>query len=198
LREGFAYVRGRAWLWGTLLVACVAVLCIEGPIDIALPYVIKNEWHEGAGTYGVLLAVAGFAGIGASLVVGGLGLPRRPVATMVGLWAVSILAIAGFALVDGLLWAVPFALVFGAGTAGDTMWFALLQTSVPRELLGRVSSLDWMLSFLLLPLSYALAGPLNELLGARDLLIAAAVAGASACALLLAAMPEMRARWEHT
>jgi MFS family permease len=197
VREGLAYVRGRAWLWGTLLIACIAVLCIEGPVDIALPYVIKNGWQEGAGTYGVLLAVAGLAGIGASLLVGGLGLPRRPVATMIGLWAVSILAIAGFALVDGLLWAVPFALVFGAGTAGDTIWFALLQTNVPRELLGRVSSLDWMLSFLLLPLSYALAGPLSELLGARDLLVVAAVAGASACVALLAAMPAMRARWER-
>ena len=197
LREGLTYVRGRAWLWGTLLIACVAILCIEGPVDIGLPYIIKNEWHEGAGTYGVLLAVAGVAGIGSSLVVGGLGLPRRPVLVLVVLWAVSILALAGFAIVDGLLWAVPFALVFGAGTAGDTIWFALLQTSVPRELLGRVSSLDWMLSFLLLPLSYALAGPLAELLGARELLVLAAVAGASACALLLGAMPAMRARWQR-
>jgi MFS family permease len=195
IREGFAYVRGRVWLWGTLLMACIAVLCIEGPIDIALPFVIKNDWNAGAGTYGTLLAVAGLAGIAASLVLGARGLPRRPVAVMGLLWAVSILAIAGFALVDGLAWAIPFALVFGAGTAGDTIWFSLVQTTVPPELMGRVSSLDWMLSFLLLPLSYALAGPLSELLGARELLAVAAVAGAAVCVVLLLVLPGMRARW---
>jgi DHA3 family tetracycline resistance protein-like MFS transporter len=157
IREGIAYVRGRQWLWGTLLAACIAVMCIEGPVEIALPYAIKNDWGSGAGTYGALLAVAGFAGIGASLVFGARGLPRRPVTAMMLLWVIGMLSIAGFGLVDGLAAAIPFALLLGIGTAGDTIWFALLQTRVPGELLGRVSSPDWMLSFALLPVSYALA-----------------------------------------
>ena len=87
IREGIAYVRRRQWLWGTLLAACIAVMCVEGPIEIALPYVIKNDWGNGAGAYGALLAVAGFAGIGASLFFGARGLPRKPVTAMMLLWS---------------------------------------------------------------------------------------------------------------
>jgi hypothetical protein len=194
IREGIAYVRGRQWLWGTLLAACIAVMCIEGPVEIALPYVIKNDWGNGASTYGALLAVAGFAGIGASLVFGARGLPSRPVTAMMVLWVMGMLSIAGFGLVDGLAAALPFALLLGIGSAGDTIWFALLQTRVPGELLGRVSSLDWMLSFALLPVSYALAGPLAAALGARELLALAALAGTAVAIGLFLALPGLRDR----
>jgi hypothetical protein len=39
---------------------------------------------------------------------------------------------------------------------------------------------------------------LSELLGARELLAAAAVAGATVCVVLLVALPGMRARWAGT
>ena len=194
LREGLAYVRGRQWLWGTLVAACIAVMCTQGPVDIALPYVVKNDWGDGAGAYGALLAVAGVAGILASLVFGARGLPHRPVTTMVVIWITGVLAIAGFGLVGGFAAAVPFALVLGIGTVGDTLWFALLQTRIPGALLGRVSSLDWMLSFALLPVSYALTGPLAAALGAATLLVLAAVAGAVAVVALFVALPGLRDR----
>jgi hypothetical protein len=192
LREGLAYVRGRQWLWGTLVAACVAVMFTLGPVDIALPYVVKNDWDAGAGAYGLLLAVAGVAGIVASLVFGARGLPHRPVTVMVVIWIAGMLAVAGFGLVSGVAAAIPFALVLGIGTVGDTLWFALLQTRVPGELLGRVSSLDWMLSFALLPVSYALTGPLAAALGAGTLLVLSAVAGAAVVLALVIALPGLR------
>ena len=42
---------------------------------------------------------------------------------------------------------------------GQIIWITLLQTLVPRELLGRVSSLDWLVSIGLVPVSFALTGP---------------------------------------
>ena len=48
----------------------------------------------------------------------------------------------------------------------------------PRALLGRVSSLDWLISIGLLPLSFALTGPMSADLGARRTLIGAGVLGA--------------------
>ncbi len=194
IREGFAYVRARQWLWGTLVGACIAIMCVQGPIDIALPFVVKNNWGDGAGAYGALLAVAGLAGIATSLVFGARGLPHRPVTAMMILWCVGILAIAGFGLVDGFAAAVPFALLLGVASAGDTLWFALLQTRVPGELLGRVSSLDWMVSFALLPVSYALAGPLAAALGARELLVLAGLAGTAVVLALFLALPGLRDR----
>jgi len=62
---------------------------------------------------------------------------------------------------------------------------------VPANLLGRVSSLDWLISIGLLPLSFALTAPVTELIGARATLIGAGVGGA---AITLAALflPGMR------
>ena len=54
------------------------------------------------------------------------------------------------------------------------------QRWVPGELLGRVSSLDWLISVGLLPVSFALAAPLSATLGARTTLVAAGLAGAVA------------------
>ena len=45
-------------------------------------------------------------------------------------------------------------------------------------MLGRVSSLDWLISIGLLPLSFALTGPVSELVGAQTTLVLAGVAGA--------------------
>ena len=46
-------------------------------------------------------------------------------------------------------------------------------------MLGRVSSLDWLISIGLLPLSFALTGPVSALVGAQATLVIAGVAGAA-------------------
>ena len=52
---------------------------------------------------------------------------------------------------------------------GQVTWTTLLQTLVPRRLLGRVTSVDWMVSTGLVPVSFALTGPIAEAFGAgRD------------------------------
>ena len=48
---------------------------------------------------------------------------------------------------------------------------------MPTSLLGRVSSLDWLISIGLMPLSYALAGPVATWLGTRTTLIGAGLLG---------------------
>ena len=46
----------------------------------------------------------------------------------------------------------------GLETAGTIVWATAKQRHVPPDLLGRVSSLDWLISIGLLPLSFALTG----------------------------------------
>ena len=48
------------------------------------------------------------------------------------------------------------------------MWTTTKQRLIPGRLLGRVSSLDWFISIGLVPLSYALVGPVAGVFGARD------------------------------
>ena len=46
--------------------------------------------------------------------------------------------------------------------AGMVIWGTLLQRRVPREMLGRVSSLDFFVSLAFMPVSFAIAGPLSK------------------------------------
>ena len=43
IREGFAFVRAHAWLWGTLVSAAIAYLAFMGPAEVLLPYLVKND-----------------------------------------------------------------------------------------------------------------------------------------------------------
>jgi DHA3 family tetracycline resistance protein-like MFS transporter len=74
----------------------------------------------------------------------------------------------------------------------DIAWTTLLQRRVPRRLLGRVSSLDWLTSLGLIPLSFAIAGPLAARFGPRPVLVAGGVVG-SATLLALQFVPGVRA-----
>jgi len=79
---------------------------------------------------------------------------------------------------------VPLAMAVGAVsgvcfTIGDVTWSTLIQSHVPGEMLGRVSSLDWMVSFGLVPVSFALAGPVAEALGVTETMIGAGVLSAA-------------------
>ena len=55
IREGFGYVRSKVWLWATFLAATIAYLLFIGPVEVLVPYVVKNEMHEGAKVLGVVL-----------------------------------------------------------------------------------------------------------------------------------------------
>jgi hypothetical protein len=77
-------------------------------------------------------------------------------------------------------------------TAGTIVWATAKQRHVPAALLGRVSSLDWLISIGLLPLSFALTGPVSGAIGAQATLIGAGlIGGAITFAALL--LPGMRA-----
>lgn len=81
---------------------------------------------------------------------------------------------------SGALWQLMLAaLAFNAlETAGTIVWATMKQQHVPRAMLGRVSSLDWLISIGLLPLSFALTGPVAGAIGTRGTLVAAGVVGA--------------------
>ena len=72
---------------------------------------------------------------------------------------------------------IVFNLLESVGTIG---WMTLKQRHVPPELLGRVSSLDWLISIGLVPLSFALTGPAAAIFGERTTLVGAGVLGALA------------------
>jgi MFS family permease len=179
IREGFRYVRSQTWLWGTLVAATFAYLAFLGPTEVLLPYVVKYDLHAGAGTLGTILGLGGVGAMTAAFVMGNRTLPRRNMTFIYIVWTLSTLSVAGYGLAR-LPWQVMAAcFVFNAlEGAGTIVWITTKQRLVPNRLLGRVSSLDWFISIGLLPVSYALTGPLAAALGERTVLIGAGVLGA--------------------
>jgi MFS family permease len=178
LKEGLRFVRKRVWLWGTLASAAIAYLAFMGPAEVLLPYVVKNELHASAGDLGLVFAAGGVGAIGAALFMGQRGHPRRDVTLMYAVWTLATLAVAGYGLATASWQLMVACLSFNAlETVGTIIWATIKQRHVPASMLGRVSSLDWLISIGLLPLSFALTAPVAELIGVRATLIGAAVIG---------------------
>jgi hypothetical protein len=192
LREGFRFVRQHAWLWGTLLGAAISLLAFWGPVEVLVPFRIKNDLGGGADDFGLVLAAGGVGAILAAVVMSQLGLPRKHMTFMYVAWAVGCLGIAGLAFASVLWQAMASSFVQQALFAsGLIVWGTLIQTLVPTRLLGRVTSLDWLVSTSLVPISFALTGPVAAAIGAEATL---AGAGVIACAatLLCLLIPGMR------
>jgi DHA3 family tetracycline resistance protein-like MFS transporter len=191
--EGLRYVRRHTWLWGTLVAASVSLLCFMGPMRVLVPLVVKNQLHGTASDLGLVFAAGGVGAIVASMAFSQRGLPARAVVVMFVAWGLAIYAVAGFGLADALwqLAVVSFA-SGGLATIGQLIWVTLIGTAVPRELLGRVSSLDWMLSIGLVPVSFIATGPIAELIGVSQTLVLAGLLGGTVFLAFLL-LPGMRA-----
>jgi DHA3 family tetracycline resistance protein-like MFS transporter len=180
LREGFHFMRGRVWLWGTLASAALAYLVFLGPAEVLLPYVVKNELHASARTLGLVLAAGGVGALGAAAFVGRREHPRRDITVVYATWTLATLAVAGYGLATAAWQLMVACLAFNAlEAAGTILWATIKQRHVPGVLLGRVSSLDWLISIALLPVSFALTAPVAAAVGARATLIGAALVGAA-------------------
>jgi MFS family permease len=179
LREGLAFVRAHAWLWATLLAAAVFLLAYWGPIDVLVPYRVRNELGGSASDFGLVLACGGIGSILAALALGQRGLPRRHITFMYAAWTIGSLALVGFGMATAVWQLQAISLLEGAlFTAGLVVWGTLVQTLVPGELLGRVTSLDWFVSTSLVPVSFALTGPVSALLGVQTTLVAGGLTAA--------------------
>jgi DHA3 family tetracycline resistance protein-like MFS transporter len=144
---------------------------------------------------GVCREEAQAGGLGAvvgAVVMAQRGLPRRHMVVLYVSWALATLAVAGFGFATELWHAMAAKLVAGAlGAVGTIVWMTLTHRLVPTELRGRIESVDWLVSVGLVPVSFALTGPVAAVLGARATLVAAGVLGAlSAIAFLV--FPGMR------
>lgn len=178
--EGFVFVRSRVWLWGTFTAATLAYLVFLGPSEVLLPYIVKNDMGGSAGDLGMIYAMGGVGAVGASMFMAQRGMPRRHMTFIYAAWSIATLMVAGYGMARAPWQAMVACFTFNAfESAGLIVWLTTKQVLVPARLLGRVSSLDWFISIGLMPVSYALAGPIAEHLGARTALICSGLVGAS-------------------
>ena len=159
LRGGWQEVRSRPWVWVTIVAFTGALLCAYAPWYSLAP-IITRDHYGGAGLFGVLESMTG-AGALAGSVIGLRWRPRRPMRaglTLMLMWPLMNGVLALTAPAPAVL-----AVAFGAGIGFSLFgvwWETALARNIPSAALGRVSSYDWMGSLALLPLGFAIAGPI--------------------------------------
>jgi MFS family permease len=165
-RQGLATVLAAPFLWISILVFAFINVTDAGPRNIALPFLIHD--HLGLEVEALGFVASAFS-LGSVLGAVLLGRPRRirrrgPLAYgAIGLCGLMII---GYGLAPNLAVLVVLATVYGASFAtGGLVWTHTLQSMVPPERLGRVSSIDALGSFVLMPAGFALAGLLTDSLG---------------------------------
>jgi hypothetical protein len=100
---------------------------------------------------------------------------------MYAVWVVASLQIALYVFASAPWQAMVVSFVGEAcWAAGLLVWITLMQRVVPAELLGRVKSIDWLVSIGLVPVSFAVTGPVAAWLGVETVMLAAGIG----CALL--------------
>jgi MFS family permease len=186
LRQGLATVRASPVLWISIALFALTNITLAGPYSVAMPFLVSDNLHAGVNTLGLLYAVFPIG-----YVLGGIWQGHQPRLRRRGRWMYAATAVAAVLLgLFGFLLPVPVllgaALVNGfALEVAHLAWVNVLQEKVPNEQMGRVSSIDNMGSFGLLPVGFALAGWATEAFGAPLVFI---VGGAFTALLSLAAL----------
>lgn len=169
LHEGFVYMVRTPWLLATLVFASLMILVMMGPLEVLVPFLVKDRLGGGPGDHALVLAAFGIGGAVGSLVVASMPMPRRYLTWMNLLWGVGCVPFVVMGLATEIWMVVASAFVLGAMfSAPMVIWGTLLQRRVPPHLLGRVASLDFFVSVSLMPVSMALAGPVSEAIGLRQ------------------------------
>jgi MFS family permease len=193
MREGFGYMWRTPWLLSTLLFASVMVLVIMGPLEVLIPFLIKNRLGGGPDDHAWVLAAFGIGGAVGSLAMASFPMPRRYLTLMNLMWGAGCLPMIVIGMATAVWVVVAAALVLGVMfSAPMVIWGTLLQRRVPPAMLGRVASLDFFVSISLMPISMAVAGPVSDAIGLRNTFLIAGLVPlvVAAVAVVWARLPE--------
>lgn len=174
LRDGFDTIFSSPVLWIAILVFAFTNITLSGPYSIAMPFLVQQKLGGDEKLLGFIYSIFPIGYAIASLVMGSFKRLRYR-----GILFYVCGAIAGIGLgVFGLGLPLPLlvfaALMNGAALEIDSLiWTNLMQEMVPPEKMGRVSSVDSLGSFVLLPIGFAFTGWLIDRVGVTTVFIAA-------------------------
>ncbi len=177
--EGFAYTRSLRWLWVSLVSSSLGNFGSAIP-GLALPLLVSNVYHQGPWLLGLMGSGTAIGAFIALWLVGQVKhIKRRGLVAYLSM----ILSCLGIIMLgvpfphSGVaLLAVLAMAMMGFGSAFfNTIWFVIIQERVPREKLGRVSSVDTLGSVGLMPLAQGVGGLLIDSLGPASMCVLSGV-----------------------
>jgi MFS family permease len=164
LREGFAEVRSRSWVWSGLIGIAVYHVVVLPAVFVLGPVLAQQE-YGGASDWVIVTIGFGVGSIVGDLVVIRLRLARP---LLVGTCALIVASCQAIIIGSGLPIEAIAALEAVAGAAVAmyfTLWELSLQQHIPAGSLSRVSGFDYTVSSGLMPVGLALAGPASAAFG---------------------------------
>jgi MFS family permease len=177
--DGLAAVRRVPWLWAGMGADAIGTVATWGCVQALVPVLVRDDLGGGAGALGAVYAAGGVGAVVAALLTGSRGSPRRPVTVLFLVLAGKVAAVGlfGFATSAGTAMIASF-LMGALSTVGLVVWMTLIHERVQGDLLGRVNSIDWLVSTSLMPIALVIVGPLADAFGIRALLVVAGFGGA--------------------
>jgi MFS family permease len=163
LADGWREVTARTWVWATIVYFsvwnfAVAAFFVLGPV-------ITDRELNGARDWGLILAGNAIGSVLGSVLALRFR-PQRPLAT--GFALITVAALQPLLLIrpfPALAIAAAGLLAWVTLSFSVTLWHTTLQELIPREALSRVISYDWLGSLVLMPLGFAVAGPVSKAIG---------------------------------
>ena len=184
IREGLSVVWYYKWIAAMILMASVQLMMVIGVENVLLPVITKRDF----GTASVFATSAALfsAGGAISAVICIKSKVKNPGLVSVVVWGLFVLAplVLAFPNSKSIIFIAYFIAGFSVGP-WEAFWATQVQREVPAEYQGRVFAIDYMGSLGLMPLGMALAGPLVNLFGERELLIGVAIFHLIICAVVL-------------
>jgi predicted MFS family arabinose efflux permease len=184
LRVGWRDFWSRPWLWAIVIQFGVVNAAYTGALNVLGPAVAKQHLRGAAGWAGVLVAVQ------AGLIASGLVLlrwrPRRLLRTAT--FGSFGLALPLFALARPEPLVVVIVAAFASGYLSEifgVLWDTTYQQEIPPDKLSRLSAYDAIGSWALMPLGFAVAGPVGAAVGPRATFLGAGAVIVVASALVL-------------
>jgi predicted MFS family arabinose efflux permease len=175
LREGWQEFRSRTWIWVIVAQFSVFHLLVLPPLFVLGAVVSKSD-YGGPRAWAIALTANGLGAVAGGVVALHVRV-RRPL--LVG--TVGTLGLGAFVTALALRAPLPVLAVTAAASGAGfavfaTLWETTMQRLVPAEKLSRVSAYDWFGSVALLPLGYAIVGPLAGAFGVSAMLWVAVAA----------------------
>ena len=185
LRDGWAELRSRTWLWTFIIFSSVNNMCF-GAFLVLGPAVVQSQ--NGPTAWAGLVAALGAGSLAGSLLALHLrpGHPLRTAALAVVLFAAPTVGLAARAPIIVL---AGLCLLAGAGTTvSNSLTQTVLQRHVEEAALSRISAFMLLGSLAVQPIGQAGAGPMAAAIGVHPVLwLAASVQLLSALATLTVA-----------
>ncbi|MFE4822144.1 MFS transporter [Streptomyces sp. NPDC056704] len=182
ISAGIRYVASVRWLTITLLTGSLANAMFAGGLDVLVPLVFLSHDGKDPVQLGLFYALEGGGALLGAVILSRLTVRRvdGPMFGMLALMAASLGLVGVFG--NGLI-ALALALSYGVGMHFfNTLYPALVQSTVPPKLISRVSSIEFLAFDGLMPLGILLMGPLSVWCGSRTAL---ALIGVATTAMIL-------------